>query len=105
MAFFKRAKLSLRKSPTGDPREDGYIVVKENICQDELDDSPAIEFDHEDSSVTRCVSPSFRSQLPIDRTHGRSHFKWIQIFEQAGLTLLAEKIQLGLPAGLYPVRM
>jgi hypothetical protein len=30
---------------------------------------------------------------------------WKELFEQAGLRLVAEKVQLGLPEGLYAVKM
>lgn len=54
IAFFKRSQAALRKEGPG------VIVVKENVCKDGEGGVPAIQFDEEDSSVTRCVlsSPS-----------------------------------------------
>ncbi|KAG6845326.1 hypothetical protein H0H87_010783 [Tephrocybe sp. NHM501043] len=63
------------------------IVVKENICQDMEDGSACTVFDEQDSSLTR------------------SDMAWKNIFKQAGLELLMEKIQDGLPDGLYVVKM
>ena len=52
IAFFKRSQAALRKEGPG------VIVVKENLCRDGEGSVPAIHFDKEDSSVTRCVSSS-----------------------------------------------
>lgn len=60
----------------------GTIVVKENNTPTDTDD-----FDETDSSVTR------------------SDAKFRQIFEEAGLKLIASERQRGLPRELYPVRM
>lgn len=53
ISFFKRAQASLRKAPTGRAKDDGFIVVKENVSQDARGNKPATEFDARDSSVTR----------------------------------------------------
>lgn len=63
VAFFKNARESLRKSPTGRAQEDGLIIVKENVCRDSLKGGPAVVFDHDDSSVTRCVIFTFMGSL------------------------------------------
>lgn len=60
----------------------GTIIVKENNTPTNSDD-----FDPQDSSVTRSDS------------------KFRQIFQQAGLKLIATELQRGLPNELYPVRM
>lgn len=61
----------------------GWLVVKENMSTD-----PAGEdiFDETDSSVTRHDA------------------KFRQLFEQAGLVIVATELQRGLPKELYPVR-
>jgi len=63
------------------------IMVKENICSDYEDGSPQTVFDDEDSSLTR------------------SDNAWKAIFKQAGLRLIREKVQDGLPEGLFVVKM
>jgi len=78
VAFLKRSAAALRS-----PR--GLIVVKENLCSE--DSSPRTEFDEKDSSWTR------------------SDLAFKEIFEDAGLHLVRQKIQRGLPAGLYRVKM
>ncbi|KAH7107491.1 DUF858-domain-containing protein [Auriculariales sp. MPI-PUGE-AT-0066] len=80
IALLKRAKLSFRD-------EESLVVVKENCCNDNADGSPCTVFDEEDSSVTR------------------SNLAWCQAFRDAGLSILRNEIQHGLPEGLYPVRM
>jgi len=81
IAFFKRAKGALN------PVADSLIVVKENLCRDGQDGSPRSVFDRDDSSLTR------------------SNAMWLQIFEQAGLQVIDQKVQNGLPAELYKVKM
>ncbi|KIY72181.1 methyltransferase domain-containing protein [Cylindrobasidium torrendii FP15055 ss-10] len=80
-AFFKRARTSLR-----DP-ERSLMVVKENVCRDTADNQPRISYDEEDSSLTR------------------SDLAWKSVFHEAGLTLVSEKVQTGLPEGIYVVKM
>jgi protein N-terminal methyltransferase len=61
----------------------GWIVVKENLSNHNLDKDV---FDEEDSSVTR-----------TDR-------KFRQLFEDAGVRVVASELQKGMPPGLYAVR-
>ncbi|KAF2104718.1 hypothetical protein NA57DRAFT_12379, partial [Rhizodiscina lignyota] len=63
--------------------EGGWIVVKENMS---TDPNGLDIFDETDSSVTR------------------SDGKFRQIFERAGLKMIAQELQRGMPKGLYPVR-
>jgi protein N-terminal methyltransferase len=79
--FLRRCHESLNKHPKS------VIVVKENICSDAEDGSPQSIFDEQDSSLTR------------------SDKAWKQTFEQAGLRLVREQIQDGLPEGLFVVKM
>uniref|UniRef100_A0AAD5YRR9 Alpha N-terminal protein methyltransferase 1 n=1 Tax=Leucocoprinus birnbaumii TaxID=56174 RepID=A0AAD5YRR9_9AGAR len=81
LEFFKRCKGALKES-----EGNSVIVVKENCCTDH-DGEATITFDEEDSSLTR------------------SDKAWKLLFESAGLTLVHEKVQEGLPLGLYVVRM
>jgi protein N-terminal methyltransferase len=63
------------------PKKGGFIVVKENISKG------GVIFDEEDSSVTRSTKV----------------FK--EIFERAGLKLVAEEFQTGFPPGMFRVKM
>jgi len=81
VAFFKRSCAALRKEGPG------VIVVKENVCKDGEGGVPVIEFDEEDSSVMR------------------SDLHWKKVFREAGLSLLREEVQYGLPRGLFRVKM
>jgi len=81
IAFFKRSQAALRKEGPG------VIVVKENVCRDGEGLVPAVHFDKEDSSVTR------------------SDLYWKKIFREAGLSILREQVQYGLPKGLFTVKM
>ncbi|KAF9265432.1 hypothetical protein L218DRAFT_138217 [Marasmius fiardii PR-910] len=85
IAFFKRSKVALRQ-------DNGYsgrslIVVKENVCSNLSDGGPRTTFDAEDSSFTR------------------SDAAWRVAFSAAGLKLVKEWVQEGLPEGLYQVKM
>ncbi|KIY50813.1 hypothetical protein FISHEDRAFT_64428 [Fistulina hepatica ATCC 64428] len=80
VAFLIRSKKSLR-----DRRS--LIVVKENICSDAPDGTPRTVFDEQDSSLTR------------------SDIAWKTLFEFAGLALIKQEVQHGLPEGLYVVKM
>ncbi|KAI0798013.1 methyltransferase domain-containing protein [Abortiporus biennis] len=80
VAFFKRCKNALRDSKS-------FIIVKENLCSNADDGGPLTVFDPDDSSVTRSDSA------------------WKEVFKQAGLTLLHQKVQLGFPIGLFEVKM
>ena len=104
VAFFRRCKSALR-----DPKR-SVIVVKENVCADAFGGTARTEFDEEDSSLTRCASTVFFCLLSL--THSpqcviscRSETAWKKCFAEAGLDLFCERVQLGLPEGLYVVKM
>ncbi|KAF8212177.1 methyltransferase domain-containing protein [Mycena galopus ATCC 62051] len=80
-AFLRRSKAALREPGKS------IIVVKENLCADEPGGAACIVFDAEDSSLTRS-----------DRA-------WKDVFDAAGLKLITEQVQEGLPDGLYVVKM
>ncbi|KAJ7774540.1 DUF858-domain-containing protein [Mycena maculata] len=80
-AFLRRSHAALREKGRS------LIVVKENLCSDNEDGSACIVFDEQDSSLTR------------------SDMAWKNVFEQAGLNLVHEQVQEGLPDGLYVVKM
>ncbi|KAF1809962.1 hypothetical protein P152DRAFT_402462 [Eremomyces bilateralis CBS 781.70] len=65
----------------------GWLVVKENIITPQADGKEQDRFDKVDSSVTR--------------TEG----KFNKLFRQAGLEVVQEEKQSGLPEGLFPVMM
>merc|ERR1719228_2927639 len=65
-------------------RENGIIVVKENVC---LKDDCGFVVDKEDNSITR------------------HHSHYVEIFEAAGLTLIHEIRQSLWPEDLFPVMM
>ncbi|KIW07468.1 uncharacterized protein PV09_01436 [Verruconis gallopava] len=73
--FFSRAKCHVH--------EGGWIVVKENMSTDAKGNDI---FDATDSSITRTDA------------------KFRQIFEKAGLKIVATEIQRGMPKELFPVR-
>ncbi|KAF7323029.1 hypothetical protein HMN09_00082700 [Mycena chlorophos] len=81
VAFLRRSQAALRD------KDRSLIVVKENLCPDAADGSAVSILDEQDSSLTRS-----------DRA-------WKKAFEAAGLTLVDEKVQDGLPEGLYVVKM
>ncbi|KAI0273775.1 AdoMet dependent proline di-methyltransferase-domain-containing protein [Gloeopeniophorella convolvens] len=81
IAFLKRSQAALRKESRG------AIVVKENVCSDGDGGVPVVHFDEEDSSVTR------------------SDLHWKKVFREAGLSLIHERVQYGLPKGLFTVKM
>ncbi|KAG9318896.1 N2,N2-dimethylguanosine tRNA methyltransferase-domain-containing protein [Chiua virens] len=78
VVFLKRSTAALRNSRS-------LIVVKENLCSEKK--VPRTVFDEEDSSWTR------------------SDLAFKKIFEDVGLQIIRQKVQHGLPAGLYPVKM
>lgn len=80
--FFRRCRAALRKDVLGK----SLIVVKENLCRDG-EDVPRTVFDEQDSSLTR------------------SDLAWKALFKEAGLSLIKERVQEGLPPGLYVVKM
>jgi len=63
------------------------IVVKENLYRDGENGRPNYSFDRTDSSLTR------------------SDMAWKALFKEAGLMLVREQVQEGLPVGLYVVKM
>ncbi|ETK91670.1 hypothetical protein L915_04801 [Phytophthora nicotianae] len=73
--YLKRCKKALTPN--------GFIVIKENVFQT----SEPYDLDRDDSSITR------------------SAVYYKSIFQQAGLTLLAERRQRHFPEELYPVKM
>ncbi|TFK30000.1 methyltransferase domain-containing protein [Coprinopsis marcescibilis] len=81
VAFFVRCQAALK------PQRRSLIVVKENLCSDLPDSKPLTIFDDQDSSLTR------------------SDLAWKVLFKQAGLKIVREKVQEGLPEGLYTVKM
>jgi len=88
VAFFKACKEALRSQiDEEDVRTRSLIIVKENVCFDGEDGAIRSEFDERDSSVTR------------------SDQAWKTAFREAGLTLVKQQTQLGLPHGLYTVNM
>ncbi|KAK7020564.1 alpha N-terminal protein methyltransferase 1 [Favolaschia claudopus] len=80
-AFLRRSHAALRQPGQS------LIVVKENLCLDEPDGRACTLFDEQDSSLTR------------------SDQAWKNVFKEAGLKLISEKVQEGLPDGLYVVKM
>ena len=95
VAFLKRSAAALRG-----PRS--LIVVKENLCSEKK--APRTEFDEQDSSWTRYVRMVHVAGFCCSQYH-RSDLAFKKIFEDADLHLVRQKIQHGLPAGLYPVKM
>ena len=73
--YLKRCKKALTPN--------GFIVIKENIFKT----AEPYDIDQHDSSITR------------------SAVYYKSLFQQAGLTLLAERIQRHFPEELYPVKM
>ncbi|VDB83038.1 unnamed protein product [Peniophora sp. CBMAI 1063] len=84
VGFFQRAKKALRD-------ERGLIIVKENTGIDGVGKDgqpvPHVYFDEDDSSVAR------------------SDLAFKELFRKAGLTLVDERVQNGLPQELYTVKM
>jgi len=83
IAFFRRSHAALRDKEKGK----SLIAVKENLCSDLDGGGPRTVFDRQDSSLTR------------------SDKAWKAIFGKAGLKLVREQVQQGLPEGLYEVKM
>jgi protein N-terminal methyltransferase len=98
IAFFRRSRASLRQSGRS------VIIVKENLCPDDPGPSPCMVFDDSDSSMTRSVNVPTCAQLMRLTFLLRSDLAWKQVFEQAGLALIKEQVQEGLPEGLYAVK-
>ncbi|KAF1974347.1 hypothetical protein BU23DRAFT_553409 [Bimuria novae-zelandiae CBS 107.79] len=81
VAYFKRCKDGLIKAEDG---RDAWIVVKENMSTEFTGKDI---YDEEDSSVTR------------------SDEKFRQLFQEAGLRIVATELQKGFPKELFPVRI
>jgi protein N-terminal methyltransferase len=93
--FLERSKKALRDAKS-------LIVVKENLCS-EPKNEPTTVFDEEDSTFTRFVT---KPNLFLKNNIAfRSDLAFKKIFQDAGLDIVSEKIQHGLPNGLYPVKM
>lgn len=99
VAFLKRCHAALRIGGRS------LIVVKENLCRDSEDGGPRTVFDKQDSSLTRYAGASVGVCLSNDIWWFRSDLAWKKIFQTAGLKLIKEQIQDGLPEGLYDVKM
>ncbi|BEJ12456.1 hypothetical protein CspHIS471_0209160 [Cutaneotrichosporon sp. HIS471] len=88
VAFLRRAKNALRAQSIdmGDEYAAPIIVVKENCCEDGPDGRASEFLDEEDSSLTR------------------SNGKWLEVFHEAGLQVVKEEVQQGLPDELFVVK-
>ncbi|WVF70645.1 hypothetical protein IAT40_005438 [Kwoniella sp. CBS 6097] len=78
--FLKLSKKALREA------DDAYIFVKENCCDDGPEGVGQEFLDEEDSSLTR------------------SHQKWRDCFIEAGLKIIEEEVQQGMPEELFVVK-
>ncbi|KAJ3801328.1 AdoMet dependent proline di-methyltransferase-domain-containing protein [Lentinula aff. detonsa] len=87
VAFLKRSHAALRNQGIDGHSGKSLIIVKENVCSDAEDGGPRTVFDEQDSSFTR------------------SDMAWKAAFREAGLRLVKEQVQEGLPDGLYVVKM
>ena len=104
VSFLKRCKSALREGGRS------LVVVKENLCRDSDGEaggemSPRTVFDEQDSSLTRYVVSLPENSLYNIFWWYRSDLAWKKIFVNAGLKLVKERIQEGLPDGLYEVKM
>lgn len=99
VAFFKRSHAALKRDNAR-----SLIVVKENLCPDLLGGKPQTVFDEQDSSLTR-YEVKFSLVLHSGLIVSRSDLAWKELFKQAGLKLIREKVQDGLPGELYAVKM
>ncbi|CAK9784627.1 DUF858-domain-containing protein [Cutaneotrichosporon oleaginosum] len=89
VAFLRRAKAALRAPQMGESEDAGgapLIVVKENCCEDGPGGRADEFLDEEDSSLTR------------------SNGKWLEVFHEAGLQVVKEEVQQGLPDELFVVK-
>ncbi|KLO14698.1 DUF858-domain-containing protein [Schizopora paradoxa] len=84
--FLKQSKEALRSTADDTGDFDGIIVIKENLCSEETPGEARTVFDDEDNSLTR------------------SDHAWKKCIEAAGLRIVKEEIQLGLPVALYAVK-
>ncbi|KDQ17842.1 hypothetical protein BOTBODRAFT_541663 [Botryobasidium botryosum FD-172 SS1] len=100
VSFFRKSRNALRKG--------GFIVVKENLCDDCEDGGPGVVYDEEDSSLTRYVCSDLdarRAWLKVSLFCLRSNSAWHGLFKAADLTLVREEVQRGFPVGLFEVKM
>ncbi|KAH8078325.1 AdoMet dependent proline di-methyltransferase-domain-containing protein [Filobasidium floriforme] len=94
VSFLKRCQAALLPPSSSSNSKDtsvyndpgAVIVVKENVCENGPDGTAVSVLDEEDSSLTR------------------SNKMWEEIFQQAGLKIVKEEVQLGLPQGLFMVK-
>ncbi|KAF8892541.1 methyltransferase domain-containing protein [Infundibulicybe gibba] len=83
VSFFCRCREALREREKGR----SLIVVKENLCWDSASGGPETLFDKTDSSLTR------------------SDKAWKDVFQKAGLKVIRQQVQDGLPGELYDIKM
>ncbi|QRV85946.1 AdoMet-dependent proline di-methyltransferase [Ceratobasidium sp. AG-Ba] len=87
ISFFKRSQAVLREPEDPQrPQGAGVIIVKENTTEDDEGGDPVTVYADDDSSVTR------------------SDAAWKLVFKRAGLMLMKEEVQKGLPEGLLEVK-
>ncbi|CAE6448964.1 unnamed protein product [Rhizoctonia solani] len=85
--FLKQAKVALRAPEDPKyPRGAGVIVIKENTTEDGDNGEAITIYAEDDSSVTR------------------SDAAWKRAFKEAGLSIIKEEVQEGLPEGLLEVK-
>ncbi|CAE7215162.1 unnamed protein product [Rhizoctonia solani] len=85
--FLKQAKMALRApEDPRHPRSAGVIVLKENTTEDGENGEPVSIYAEDDSTFTR------------------SDAAWKRVFKEAGLSLIKEEVQEGLPEGLLEVK-
>jgi protein N-terminal methyltransferase len=99
VAFFRKAKTALR-----DPKK-SLMVVKENVCRGEEDGGARTVFDYQDSSLTRYVVIYYDFYAKALNNHYSSDAAWLRLFKEAGLELVADRVQTGFPQELYQVKM
>ncbi|ORX37456.1 AdoMet dependent proline di-methyltransferase-domain-containing protein [Kockovaella imperatae] len=88
VAFLKRARASLRPDTrtTSDGSYETMLFVKENVCEDGPGGQATEFLDEQDSSLTR------------------SNAKWLEVFREAGLEVIREEVQIGMPSELFVVK-
>ncbi|KAG9092328.1 hypothetical protein FS749_015821 [Ceratobasidium sp. UAMH 11750] len=85
--FFKKSKAALRGAEDlRRPQDVGVIIVKENTTEDGEGGTPVTIYAEDDSSVTR------------------SDAAWRLLFKKAGLVVIRDEVQKGLPDGLLEVK-
>lgn len=94
---------------------ESLMFVKENCCEDGQDGKPVEFLDESDSSLTRWVirsyAPHASTVFRLGSLKGlelmrllRSAGKWREIFKDAGLEIIREEVQEGMPDELFVVR-